>query len=49
MKKNIDVVKIVSIAGTVLGLTASLINGWSQQKNMEKSISEKVNEVISNK
>ena len=49
MEKKIDVVKVVSITGTVLGLAATLLTGWSQQKNIEKNIAEKVNEIASNK
>lgn len=49
MKKQIDVVKVISITGTVLGVTATLLSGWSQQKNIEKNINEKVNEVLNTK
>ena len=49
MEKKIDVVKVVSITGTVLGLAATLLTGWSQQKNIEKNIAEKVIEVINDK
>jgi hypothetical protein len=49
MEKKIDVVKVISIAGTVLGVTATLLTGWSQQKNIEKNIAEKVSEIANNK
>jgi hypothetical protein len=49
MKNKIDVVKVVSITGTVLGLAATLLTGWSQQKNLEKNIAEKVSEIANNK
>ena len=49
MKKQVDVVKVISIASTILGLTATLLSEWTQQKNIEKNIDEKVNELIGNK
>lgn len=49
MKNKVDVVKIIGIAGTVLGMAASLLSDYSSKKNMEKIIDDKVNEALKNR
>lgn len=50
MKNNkIDMVKIIGFAGMILGGVATLISSWSQEKQMEKTIEEKVNEALAAK
>ena len=42
MKKSIDLVKVISITGTILGLAGTALSGWAGNKNMEKIIDERV-------
>lgn len=46
MKKNLDVVKLVGVAATALGIASTLLSGWANERNTENLISEKVNEAI---
>ncbi|MGN1370919.1 MAG: hypothetical protein ACI4XM_01365 [Candidatus Coprovivens sp.] len=46
MKKDIDMVKLISVAGTILGMAGTALTGWASNKNMEKLIDEKVQEAI---
>ncbi len=41
MKKN-DMIKILSITGTILGMAGSALSSYASDKNMEKLINEKV-------
>lgn len=43
-----NIVKIASIAGTVLGIAGTLISGWAGQKSMDETIAKKVNEALAN-
>ena len=43
MLKKFDLVKTVGLVGTMLGLVSTVISSWSQQKDMERMIEEKVN------
>jgi hypothetical protein len=45
-KKKIDVVSIVGFAGAALAFVATQISSWSQQKEMERTVEEKVNEAL---
>ena len=45
-KKKIDVVSIVGLAGAALAFVATQISSWSQQKEMERTVEEKVNEAL---
>ena len=44
--KKIDMVKILSITGTILGMAGSALSSYASDKNMEKLINEKVKEAI---
>lgn len=44
--KKMDLVKTIGMVGTVLGVTSTVLAGWYQQKSMERTIEEKVNESI---
>lgn len=46
--EKVDAIKIIGIAGTVLGMAATLLSGYASEKNMEKTINEKVNEAMKN-
>lgn len=43
------VIKGIGIAATVVGVGASLVSGWVDDKKMEEKIEEKVNEAIAKK
>ena len=44
--KKMDLVKMVGLAGTVLGIASTLISGWSQQKEIERVVDEKINQAL---
>ena len=44
--KKIDMVKILSITGTILGMAGTALSSYASDKNMEKLINEKVIEAI---
>ena len=44
--KKFDTIKMIGLAGTILGITSTIISGWSQQKDMEKTIEEKIDEAL---
>lgn len=48
MKKP-DMVKVISIAGTVLGLVGTLASDWTNEKKMTKTIKEEVKKALENK
>lgn len=48
MKNKVDVIKIISTAGMVLGMVGTLLSNYAGEKNMEKTVSEKVNEALKN-
>lgn len=39
-------VRLVGIAGMLLGGVATLVSSWAQEKQMEKTIEEKVDEAL---
>lgn len=43
------VVKIISIAGTVLGLVGTLVSSWAQQKTIDDTIAREVEKALNNK
>lgn len=49
MRKKHDWFKILGFAGTALGMLATVISEWSQQKEMENTVEEKVNEALARK
>lgn len=44
--KKIDMAKIIGLAGMTLGALATLITSYAQEKQMEQTIEEKVNEAL---
>lgn len=46
MKKNLDVVQIANLAGTVLTVAATLITSFANDKKLDKTIDEKVAEAL---
>lgn len=46
MKNKLDMIKLISLAGMLLGGVATLITSWSQQQEMERTVEEKVNEAL---
>lgn len=46
---KIDLVKVIGIAGTVLGLGATLMSNYASDKKTEKEIEEKVAEALAKK
>jgi hypothetical protein len=45
----INIVKVASIAGTVLGIAGTLISGWAGQKTTQETIEKKVAEALAEK
>lgn len=43
-----NIVKIASIAGTVLGIAGTLVSTWAGQKSMDETIEKKVLEALAN-
>lgn len=43
-----NIVKIASIAGTVLGVAGTLISSWAGQKAMDETIAKKVTDALAN-
>lgn len=48
MKKD-TVVKIIGIGGTLLGLAATLVNNYSNEQNMKKTVAEEVAKALADK
>lgn len=46
MNKKFDAVRLVGIVGMLLGGAATLVSSWAQEKQMEKTIEEKVDEAL---
>lgn len=46
MKQNIDIVKLASIAGSVLTVAASLITGFANDRKMDDTVNKKVAEAL---
>lgn len=45
---KIDFIKVAGTLGTVMGLAATLISGWSQDKAMKNEVEKAVKEAIAN-
>lgn len=41
-----DLIKVVGIAGTVLGVGATLLQNWSSDQKLEKLVNDKVKEIL---
>ena len=46
---RINIVKLISIAGTVLSLIGSVASGWSRDKTMEETVKKEVEKALKNK
>lgn len=46
MKQKFDVPKLIGLAGLALAGVATLIGNWAQERQMEQTIEEKVNEAL---
>lgn len=44
--KNLNAVRLISLAGMALAGVATLVTGYAQNKQMEETIEEKVNEAL---
>lgn len=44
--KKLDTVKLVGFAGMILGFVATQIGNWAQERQMEQTIEEKVDEAL---
>lgn len=40
--KKMNLVKTIGLVGTALGVVSTVISNWSQQKDIERTIEEKV-------
>lgn len=49
MNNKNDIVRILGIAGTILGMAASLLSGWANEKKMEQTVDKKVKEALAEK
>ena len=49
MLKNIDVVKVVKIAGTAMTVVGTLMSGWAGNKETTQTIKHMVEEQLKNK
>jgi hypothetical protein len=43
---KIDIVKVASIAGTVLGIIGTVVSGWAGRKTMDETITKRVTEAL---
>lgn len=43
-----NIVKIASICGTLLGIAGTLVSGWAGQKAMDQTVAKKVAEALAN-
>lgn len=46
MKNKFDVVKLIGFVGVGLGMLATFVSNYAQEKRMEETIEEKVNEAL---
>ena len=44
--KNIDVVQLAGLAGSVLAIAATMLSGYANEKKLDAKINEKVAEAI---
>lgn len=45
----INIVKVVQITGTVLGIVSTIATGWAGQKTMKATVAKEVAEALSKK
>ena len=46
---QINIVKLISVAGTVLSLIGAVASGWSRDKTMEETVKKEVEKALKNK
>lgn len=46
---KINVVKVVNVAATVLGIAGTLLSGWAGQKTMKENIAKEVSKALAEK
>lgn len=46
MRRKFDATKLIALAGIALSGIAMLIGNWAQERQMEQTIEEKVNEAL---
>lgn len=46
---RIDIVKVVNIAGTVLGIAGTVLSAWAGQKTMNRNIAKEVSKALADK
>ena len=44
--EKVDAIKLIGIAGTVLGIASTLISGYASEQNLNKIVNEKVEEAM---
>ena len=49
MNNKIDIVRIIGVAGMILGGAASLLSGWANEKKMEQAVDKKVQAALAEK
>lgn len=49
MTNSSKLIKILGLAGTVLGVVATLMSDYAEDKKMDEKINEKVNEALAGK
>ena len=47
MNNKDKIIQIIGVTGTVLSVISTILNSWSQDKNMERLVDAKVNETLS--
>lgn len=46
---NSKIIKVLGLAASVIGVTATLLSDWVNEKKMDEKIDEKVNEALAEK
>lgn len=46
MKLKLDVVKVITIAGTALSIVGTLLSGWASDKKTDKIIEDKIKDQL---
>lgn len=46
MENKDKIIQIIGVTGTILGVVSTLLNSWTQEKNIEKLVDKKVAEAL---
>lgn len=49
MNNKNDMIKFIGIAATIIGMGATLLSNWVEDKKMEERIEEEVNNALANR